>query len=86
MDKVIPFPKQKKEKNEKDWVMIVNTPLEYEAHLICGLLETHHIPYRVECLKHIPHPVNLGQLGGYAIWVPSYWSKIAKALIDHAQG
>ncbi|AMM40935.1 hypothetical protein HS1_001131 [Candidatus Desulfofervidus auxilii] len=86
MDKVIPFPKQKKEKEEKEWVMVVNTPIEYEAHLICGLLESRHIPYRLQCLKHIPHPVNLGQLGGYTILVPSDWSKIAKNLIEHAQG
>jgi hypothetical protein len=80
MDKVSPA------LNDKDWGILLKTPLEYEAYLVCGLLETHDIPYYLQRLKHIPHPVSLGQLGSYVIWIPLVWFKIAKILIKHGQG
>jgi len=83
MKKVIPFPKIKRDENGKDWVILKTTPIEYEAHLIYGLLQARNIPCYLECLKHTPHPVTSGQLGSYIIWVPSVWLKIAQRIITY---
>lgn len=83
MKKIIPFPKIKKNDDEKDWVVLKTTPIEYEAYLIHGLLQARNIPCYLECLKHTPHPVTSGQLGHYTIWVPLVWFKIAQRVISH---
>ena len=85
MSKIIPFPKKKKDSSDERWIVLVDTPIEYEAYFICGLLETKGIPYRLQCLKHIPHPVSSGQLGSYLILVPKIWLDFAKKLINNAK-
>ena len=83
MSKIVPI--FRKKTNSKKWILIITTPLEYEAHLICGLFEIKGIPYRLQCLRHTPHPVSSGQLGSYLIWVPQHWEQIAKKLISYAE-
>ncbi|MCD6255848.1 MAG: hypothetical protein LWW78_06350 [Deltaproteobacteria bacterium] len=81
--KVIPFSKRKNDK-DRAWVEVFFTPLEYEAYIIYGLLKSRGVPCHIQRLKHLPHPVDLGQLGGFHILVPSIWEKIAKGIIENA--
>lgn len=81
--KVIPFLKRKNAEN-KEWVEVFFTPLEYEAYIICGLLESRGVPCHVQRLKHLPHPVDSGQLGGFHILVPNVWERVAKGVIKSA--
>ncbi len=97
MSKIIKFPIVKNKREVEDahlkdpsglpgtWVMLYKTPFEYEAHFVCGLLDTHGIPHFLEPLKHLLHPVSSDQLGVYFIWVPEDWLEIAKSVLKNAQ-
>ena len=63
------------------WEVCFSTPLDVEAHIVCGYLEHHGVPCHVRSRRFGMEPLTFGALGQVEILVPNAWSRVARGLI-----
>ncbi|HUI25069.1 MAG TPA: hypothetical protein VL403_03205 [Candidatus Kryptonia bacterium] len=63
------------------WEVCFSTPLDIEAHIVCGYLEHHGVPCHLRSRRFGMEPLTFGALGQVEILVPNLWSRVARGLI-----
>jgi hypothetical protein len=63
------------------WEVCFSSPIDVEAHIVCGYLEHHGVPCHLRSTRFGMEPLTFGALGQVDVLVPNAWSRVARGLI-----
>ena len=63
------------------WEVCFTSPLDFEAHIVCGYLEHYGVPCQLQSNRFGMEPLTFGALGHVQVLVPATWSRVARGLI-----
>ena len=72
------------QEQEEEWTEIYSTSVDYEAHLIAGLLKSNGLPVQLKSYRVSQFPFDIGHIGEIKIMVKSDDLKEAQEILKNS--